>query len=499
MSDSSLTRPALRTRREAERRRHLSLRVTTVFHPHFERIGAFVDLAVWPMPRGRQLGLGRLQPLFSDDKPIAEPHVSRAALNLQSIMVSGSVGLQISAAEYSDVRIGAEERESMVADEQALERGVPIRLGHGVVVLLRVVDLSGLNPLPQPLLAPLLGASVELLRVSATLARAANTLLPVLLLGESGVGKEVAAQAVHRASRRSEAPLISVNMAAVSESLAPAQLFGSNRGAFTGAEKRAGYFREADGGTLFLDEIGDTPESVQTQLLRALEQGEVQTVGGETSRVDVRVIAATDASVAGNDGFRHALFTRLSGAVVTIPPLRQRREDIGAQGLFFLLNAAPSHPTYPVEMSADEPSVAAYWARIFFDALSLDWPGNSRDLRHHMILAAAGTDDSAEYAIAESAETFRVTEAAAPSDADIYAAYEQCEFEVAATADALGMSRPALYRRIALHPDCWLESDLSDAHIVAELNRGGDVAEVAKRLRVSRRSLQARLRRLDVS
>ena len=133
-------------------------------------------------------------------------------------------------------------------------------------------------------------------------------------------------------------------MAAIPPSLAPSELFGAERGAFTGAQARRGYFREAQGGSLFLDEIADTPEDIQVQLLRALDQGEIQVVGGKTEPIDVRVIAATDGAITETAGFRHALLNRLAGCTIAIPPLRDRLEDIGSQGAHLLANAAADHP-----------------------------------------------------------------------------------------------------------------------------------------------------------
>ena len=156
------------------------------------------------------------------------------------------------------------------------------------------------------------GVSPQASNVRRLISIAASSDLPVLLRGESGVGKEVAAAAIHAASARSGEQLVVLNMAALPETLAEAELFGSARGAFTGAEKRAGYFVEANHGTLFLDEIGDLTMSVQPKLLRALQTGEVQVVGGKPQYVDVRIIAASDA-VSMTGGFKNAVLQRLAG------------------------------------------------------------------------------------------------------------------------------------------------------------------------------------------
>jgi two-component system nitrogen regulation response regulator GlnG len=157
---------------------------------------------------------------------------------------------------------------------------------------------------------------------------------PVLLRGESGTGKELVAHAIHEASPRRTGPYVAVNMAAIPPSLAAAELFGATRGAFTGADHdRPGYFSRAHRGTLFLDEIGETAPEVQALLLRVLEAGEVQAVGGlEPRRVDVRVLAATDADLQGMtamDRFRAPLLHRLMAGYLQVPALRARREDFG--------------------------------------------------------------------------------------------------------------------------------------------------------------------------
>ena len=334
MFDKYKTRQALRTRKPSAVSTERCLRLTIVFHPELERVGAFVDIAPWLDNNlgllGRIKTIGRNDPEFSDGAPLREPHVSRLALEICRTATGVNSLLRVKAGEHSDCRVGEEEWDEVVLDLEKLVAGVPIRFGHAVVVLLRLV-----KPFENGLIetdVEMIGVSVEMQRLRLHLNAAAKTELPVLILGESGVGKEVAANTIHRGSRRANQPMVAINMAAISETLAQAELFGSVRGAFTGAQERAGYFQQANSGTLFLDEIGDTPGAIQVQLLRALEQGEIQVVGGKPTFVDVRIIAATDASVSASDGFRHALHTRLSGHTICIPPLRKRREDIGPPG-----------------------------------------------------------------------------------------------------------------------------------------------------------------------
>jgi DNA-binding NtrC family response regulator len=180
--------------------------------------------------------------------------------------------------------------------------------------------------------------------LKATLARVASSEATVLLLGENGTGKELAARAIHAGSLRAKKPLIVVNCAAIPETLFESELFGHVRGAFTGAtEARRGKFQQADGGTLFLDEIGETPARLQPKLLRALESGDVETIGGRGSeRVDVRLIAATNRDLQAETAagrFRTDLYYRIAVVPVQLPPLRERASDVPMLAAHFLETA----------------------------------------------------------------------------------------------------------------------------------------------------------------
>jgi two-component system nitrogen regulation response regulator GlnG len=199
----------------------------------------------------------------------------------------------------------------------------------------------------------------------------------VLINGESGTGKELVALALHRHSARSSMPFVALNMAAIPRDLLESELFGHERGAFTGAQnRRVGRFEQADGGTLMLDEIGDMPAELQTRLLRVLADGEFYPVGAHTpKKVDVRIIAAThqDLELLVRDGrFREDLFHRLNVIRIRMPPLRERREDIPLLMQHFLARAAAE---LDVEAKTLMPEVIAALAR-------LEWPGNVRQLEN---------------------------------------------------------------------------------------------------------------------
>jgi len=225
--------------------------------------------------------------------------------------------------------------------------------------------------------AEIIGEAPSMQEVFRAIGRLARSNITVLINGESGTGKELVAQALHRHSPRAEKPFIALNMAAIPRDLLESELFGHERGAFTGANTaRQGRFEQADGGTLFLDEIGDMPAELQTRLLRVLADGEFYRVGGHSPvKVDVRIIAATHQNLeklVEQGSFREDLFHRLNVIRIHIPSMRERREDIPLLAQHFLNRAAKE---LNVETKTLDKDVMEYIAR-------LDWPGNVRQLEN---------------------------------------------------------------------------------------------------------------------
>ena len=223
----------------------------------------------------------------------------------------------------------------------------------------------------------LVGRSTAILEVFKTIGRVASRDVAVLVTGESGTGKELVARAIHQASPRATGAFVAVNAAAIPRELLESELFGHERGAFTGAiESRPGRFREASGGTLFLDEIGDMPLELQAKLLRVLQSGEVTSVGGRRAeKVDVRIVAATHRDLDGlvrADRFREDLLYRLRVVPIHIPPLRERAEDIPVLAEHFAARYASELGTEARWLSDETiEHLCAY-----------EWPGNVRELEN---------------------------------------------------------------------------------------------------------------------
>jgi DNA-binding NtrC family response regulator len=223
----------------------------------------------------------------------------------------------------------------------------------------------------------LLGESIPIVELKQIIKQVAPTDVTVLITGESGVGKEVVAHEIHKQSKRQDKPFITVNCGAIPEGIIESELFGHQRGSFTGAvETRKGYFEAADGGTIFLDEIGELPLATQVKFLRVIENGEFMKVGGnKTETVDVRIIAATNKilenEIASNS-FREDLYYRLRSINIFIPPLRERKEDIN---IFFNHFVKIFCSKNSVEFKGISGEAMDY-------IINYNWPGNVRQLKN---------------------------------------------------------------------------------------------------------------------
>jgi transcriptional regulator with GAF, ATPase, and Fis domain len=305
---------------------------------------------------------------------------------------------------------------------------------------------------PESRFGGLIGGSVPMRELFAQMARVARTDAPVLILGETGTGKELAARAIHDASPRTAGPFVIVDCAALADNLIEGELFGHTRGAFTGAvAARAGSFEAASGGTIFLDEIGELPLAVQPKLLRALESQTVKRLGeNEHRKVDVRLVAAThrDLRTMVNAGaFREDLYFRIAVLPLVLPPLRARPADVGALFRHFLNGRPPIVPISDSELG------------------QMPWLGNVRELRNFAERAAIGAKEARPFDPA----------APAPAPAETPVAFEQpfkefrerwlehgereylrrlldrAERNVAGAAEQAGLDRTYVYRLIRKH------------------------------------------------
>lgn len=222
----------------------------------------------------------------------------------------------------------------------------------------------------------MVGISTDMLRVFDSIVAAAKYDSPVLITGETGVGKELAARAVHRLSKQGDKNLVCINCASIPKELFEAELFGYEKGAFTGAiNSYKGYFEFAQNASIFLDEIGELPLTVQAKLLRMLSEGEIQPLGGKVGKIETRIISASNqdlATLIKEGSFREDLFYRLNSIHIQIPPLRQRKEDIPLLARHFLIEFCQRHQLLPKDFS---PRCLAWLAE-------QTWKGNGRELKN---------------------------------------------------------------------------------------------------------------------
>jgi transcriptional regulator with GAF, ATPase, and Fis domain len=309
-------------------------------------------------------------------------------------------------------------------------------------------------------------------------ARVADSPSTVLITGESGTGKELVAKALHRGSARRDKPLIKVNCAAIPKDLVESELFGYEKGAFTGAVgSKPGRFELADGGTLFLDEIGEIPVEIQVKLLRALQESEFERVGGiKTLKVDVRLIAATNRDLKAliADGrFREDLFYRLAVVPIALPPLRDRREDIPHLVHHFI-------EKYDRRLGKKVEGIEEEALQLL---LGYAWPGNIRELENLMERSVLFADGP------------RIEASALPDSLREKGATAPVPIAAVGPLGAIAAPSGASMKEIVRHAQAELERELI-ARALEET--GGNVTRAAKRLQISRKSLQVKMKELGL-
>ena len=482
------------------------LALTVLWHPDQARIG---EQHFEGRPEA-SIEVSRYLPMFSHagsgGLPLGYSGLSRSPVRITRA-ADGGVSIIPPEARMAIELNGAAMADTVKLDSAQLKAGAVLALGRAVLICLHLADcLPQENPIPG-----MIGVSSAMIRVRTAIQSIAATNTPVLLLGETGTGKEVAAQAIHSLSRQRGSTMTAVNMAAMNESLAGAELFGYEKGAYTGAQQaRNGFFGEASDSTLFLDEIGNTPVSVQPMLLRVLESGEYRTIGGRSAKFsNARVIAATDQDLHHAE-FNQALLRRLEGFVIHLPPLRERREDIGVLTRHFL-EAIRTNSGLAAELPFDFISDCANYA----------WPGNVRQLAHTLnraVLALhagqiANLNDFVQSSKEPGLESPPEAEALPRdtpatkrksiqdlTDEEVIAALHRNEWEIKASALDLGISRPTMYKLIDAHPAIRQPQEISIDDIKRGLQEsGGELGRCAALLLTPAEALRRHLHVLGLA
>ncbi|WP_188056507.1 sigma-54-dependent transcriptional regulator [Sphingosinithalassobacter sp. CS137] len=399
---------------------------------------------------------------------IAELRTRRPQLPILMLTANGSVAAAVSA-----MRAGATDFLVKPLASERLLAALETAVGG--------TSSGELRPLTEKLSHPLafdeiVGSAPQFRAALAIAAKAARARVPVLIEGESGVGKEVVAEAIHAASPRSKKEMICVNCGAIPANLVESELFGHEKGAFTGAfERKIGRFQEADGGTLFLDEIGEMPLEAQVKLLRVLQSGEIQPLGARHTReVDVRVVAATNKTLIAEveaGRFREDLYYRLNVVQVTIPPLRDRSGDVPALVRHLLGRIAEQPGLRPLGITDEALQLLG----------SYDWPGNVRQLQNALFRAAVLCEGDA------------LTRTDFPQIAQLAAGKPESS---AASQPATGHAGVTLFRPDGnLRP---LEEIEADVIRLAIGHYRGRMTEVARRLGIGRSTLYRKLGELGI-
>lgn len=473
------------------------LALTIQWHPERGRIG---EQCMVPADDA-VLAVNRFSPLFAHAGGVALPLGHRGiARDSVTLRLDRGDALAIGMPQSRmRVEVDGELLDSdTVLPAGRLDRGIVLRLGSDVILCVHWVD--GLPRMAAA--AGIVGVGSAMARVRSLAGQAARSALPVLLLGETGTGKEVVAQVIHALDRPGR-PFVAVNMATLNESLGAAELFGAAKGAYTGAATaRGGFFQQADGGTLFLDEIGTTPAPVQPMLLRVLQSGEYRPVGGHADlRSGARIIAATDQDLDAA-GFNQPLLRRLEGFVITLPPLRRRREDIGVLLAHFAgaAGGATVLPQFP--------------AGLVGELCCYDWPGNVRQLagvvRRAVIALQEGEvptfamlvrrrpDDAVQAGAAKPSAVPAPPPRTRPSaltEAAVLEAMDRNGWTIAGAAQALGISRPSLYKLLDANPAVREPEHIPRAELEAALAaHRGDVVRCAAALRTPAEALRRHVR-----
>ena len=480
-----------------------------VFHADLRIVGARAPIAARASTLDTPLVIGRDGPTFFHDDgrsagSLADPCVSRRQLAVRWRASDRRFRIDRELAARREISVLAPDGRDGVEALEAFGAGTLIAIGD------RVILRFDCGPLPTPSLG-LLGGSHAMREARRAIEVLALRNDSVLVLGESGTGKELVARALHEAGPRRSAPLVAVNCAGLPETLVEAELFGVEKGAFSGAaERREGLFRAAGKGTIFLDEIGELSLTAQAKLLRALEERRVRPVGGtEEVPFAARVVMATHRNLerAVEEGsFRADLFARIEAPTIVVPPVRERRDDIGRLFVSFLgaeLVDSPRGTPTPFRSAEVDPPVIPM--AFFRELLGYAWPRNVREIQKvasRVAMALRSGLPIERSLLGPSVEPVRdapLARRTAPNADELVELLDAHDFVQNRLASTLGVSRTTLEK--------WMRkagirrpSDLDgDTIAVALAGSRGDLATTARGLGISKRGLRLRMTELGLS
>ncbi len=497
--------------------------LTVASHPTAHRVGE--RLLLTALIAGREVAVARNGPDFLKPgrvmgMPLGDPFLSRKPIRFAPAG-PGRIRLLVDD-EGTTVTVGSPVHGALEIGPAELAAGVPIELAGRLLLVLHQATFESARGAD---LLGMVGDSDGIRRVRAHVERIADLHVPVIIRGETGTGKELVARAIHDRGPRKHGPFVSVNLGAIPRELAAAELFGAQKGAYTGATRdREGFFRAARGGTLFLDEVGEAPPEVQVMLLRVLETGEMYPVGGQAPvATDVRLIAATDANLEEQirqGRFKAPLLHRLAGYEIRLPPLRSRREDIGVLFYHFareeLESVGEAHRLSPEDPHAEPWLPVALAAQL----VRFDWPGNIRQLRNltrQLVIGSRGREQltldprlaeelgagatrpsSPQRTEPEAGDKLR-RKPSEITEAELLAALRAGAWDMKAAADRLGIPRSSIYDVIDRCPGIRTAGNLSAEEIARCFEAcGGDLEAMVRRLEVSGRALKRRLKELGL-
>lgn len=500
----------------AQAKNNAGIAVFIMSHPLLERIGHYY---FYPLDaKNSYFDINRTTPVFSPSAmPLADPYINRSGLRIgyqddKNFILSKQNPILELMADKQPVY------DTVTFNSAQLERGVVLQLNQRVCLLVKLCP--PIQPIDHRRFS-MYGLSPSLNQVCQHIAFLSPTNEPVLIRGTTGTGKELVARAIVQNSPRHDKPFISVNLGALSPALAAAELFGSSKGAYTGAQKqRNGFMQAADGGTLFLDEIGEANSEVQAMLLRVLETGELFPVGSTVPmQVDVRIIAATDAKLdqmISKAQFKAPLLYRLANFEIKLASLSERKQDISLLFVHFARQICQELTIEPAQNILEHSWLPS---QLMQQLLDYDWPGNIRELRNmvRQIIISAHNGPAlslpAEFAAklnqtieplpaaskqpAQSAPSAPKRKPATISKDELFDALTQCSHEVSKTADLLNTSRASIYQLMKHHKLPNIDN-VSDQHILQLLDEHQDIIVVAKQLQVSQSALRRRLNQLKL-